>query len=78
MPRRPRSQFRTEYDPARMKAKRLSRRNINTQRVVRGAEGWLIEENVAGRRRRSPVTWPTFAEAMEAVAKAYERANRAA
>lgn len=72
MPRKPRSQFRTVYDPARMKAKRLSRRNINTQRVVRGAEGWLIEENVAGRRRRSPVTWATFAEAMEAVANGYQ------
>lgn len=72
MPRKPRSQFRTEYDPARMKAKRLSRRNINTQRVVRGAAGWLIEENVAGRRRRSPVTWPTFADATDAIAKGYQ------
>lgn len=60
------------YDHTQIKAKRATRRNLRTLRVVRGADGWLIEEDHGGRKRRSTQTWSTFADATSAIADGYQ------
>jgi len=54
----------------RVAARRASRR-ILQQRIVRSSEGWRIEEEQMGRKRRSPQEWSTRAEAQAALDGGY-------
>ena len=52
-------------------AARRARRQLLQQRIVRSSEGWRIEEEQMGRKRRSPQEWATRAEAQTAIDAGY-------
>ena len=54
------------------KAAKLATRRGVSQRVVRVAEGWKIEETAADRKRRSPDTWHTYDAAQLAMEDGYQ------
>lgn len=52
--------------------KRKERESLDEMRIVRSADGWRIEHNKAGYRRRSVDEWPTRADAEKAIADGYK------
>lgn len=61
-----------EKAQASLAKKRKDRESLDEMRIVRSAEGWRIEHNKAGYKRRSVDEWSTRADAEKAIADGYK------